>query len=89
MRVLAGIWTVVFGLLALATTVPAGTAMSNLASWAQLLNLPIAHALTKTTDLISQWISYAALAVAALYYAILIYENRGPIMAWLRSWRPK
>jgi hypothetical protein len=61
----------------MAATVPIGTAMSNLASWAELFHLfDLVPYLTKTWDVVTQWISYVALFMALLNYAIRAYENR-------------
>jgi len=88
-RFVVGGFSIFFTALLFAATVPAGSAISNLASWAQLLNLPIAHTLSKTYDWTSQWISYAALAVAVSYYSLQIYENHKQIKTWLLSWWQK
>jgi hypothetical protein len=80
-QVLAAIWTAFFAVLALAATVSAGTAVSNLASWAELFHLyDLVPYLTKNLDSISRWIGLAATVMGILWNSILIHENR----AWFK-----
>jgi hypothetical protein len=76
-HVIAAIWTAFFGFLLMAATVPAGTAISNLASWAEIFHLfDLVPYLTKAWDVYTKSISYLALFMAFLYYSIQAYENR-------------
>jgi len=77
----AAIWTALFAFLLMAATVPAGTAVSNLASWAELFHLyDLIPYLTKTLDAYTRWVSWAATFMALLWYSIRVYENRD----WLK-----
>lgn len=69
------IWSGIFAFLLLAATVPVGTAISNLASWAQFFHLPqLAAVLSKTYDQVTRYLSYVALAMALVYHSIQAYE---------------
>lgn len=60
-----------------AAIVPAGTAVSNLASWAELFHLyDLVPYLTKPLDVYSRWVGWAATFMALIYYAARAYENR-------------